>query len=267
MNIALRESIASVLAPYSKPIDIDEIASKLVEAEGDLEKFGAVPLRSICSCLEDAIRTEGESCPFLKSFLGFYMLREKAKPHQLLKASKARSTESKFHEGQLGIVSCFGVSWQRSRVKWTPSPEILGCQFQASKPINFGQQIGFYALHSEGGEVGYFASTIDKPIGTCLFEHTQNRLRGGGIGSHSSASCLSRMPESLIGCPMISNQPTRWPLLRPSSWNCSVPGATDCTLTGSQPLSSSSGMAARTVQHFLRPWTRRWLLKKIISLA
>jgi hypothetical protein len=202
MNIALRESIASVLAPYSKPIDLDEIASKLVEAEGDLEKFGAVPLRSIHSCIDDAIRAEGESCPFLKSFPGFYMLREKAKPHQLLKASKARSTEPKIHEGQIGIVSCFGVSWQRNRVKWTPSPEILGCQFMASKPIDFGQQIGFYALHSEGGEVGYFGSTIDKPIGTCLFEHTQDRLRGRwnrfsffGLLPVTDAGTFDRLPD------------------------------------------------------------------------
>ena len=203
MGIALRESIASVLASYSEPLDLDEIASELIEAEGDLKRFGAVPLRSIYLCLEDAIRVEGENCQFLKTFPGHYMLRQNAKPHHLREASKARSAELKFHDGELGIVSCLGLGWQRNRVKWTPSPKILGCQFQASKPINFGQQIGFYALHRKNGEPGYFGSTIDKPIGSCLYELRQDRYSSlwdrfsfFGLLPVTDSGAFDRLPEN-----------------------------------------------------------------------
>lgn len=176
MSIALRKSIASVLAASSQPQDLGQIAYGLIAARGDFSKIGAVPLRSIYSCLEEAIRDKGERCPFLKTHPGVYMLRRNAKPDHLLEASKTISTGPKFHEGPFGIISCFGVSWHRNKIKWTPAPEILGYQFQASAPINFGQQIGFYALHWKNGETGYVGSAIEKPIGTCLYEHTQTYL-------------------------------------------------------------------------------------------
>lgn len=173
----LRKSIASVLAPSSMPWDVRLIAKRLRKQD-----LGAVPYRSIYSCVENALRTDGENCEFLKTSPGTYMLRKNASSIQLSIAAD-RSTEPTFHEGELRIITCYGSAWPLNSVKWGLSPKIIGRQMQTSKPVDFGQQVGFYALHKEMGEISFFGYTLDKPIGACLYDAMKKRLfpRCGGF--------------------------------------------------------------------------------------
>lgn len=177
-NTTLQKSIASVLAPSPMPWDVRMIAKRLRRQD-----LGAVPYRSIYSCVENALRADGETCEFLKMSPGTYMLRKNASSIQLSIAADRSSTEPKFHEGELGIITCYGSGWPLNSVKWGPSPKIVGRQMQSSKPVDFGQQVGFYALHTQRGDISYFGYTLDTPIGTCMYNDMKDRFipRCGGF--------------------------------------------------------------------------------------
>jgi hypothetical protein len=177
MATHLRTAIKKVLSSSLEPQDIDQIAVQL-SMEGDLRRHGVVPLRTIYSHLENAVKDEGDCCPFIRTSTGCYMLKAKASSRHILAARKSCATEKPNEGGQRarGIFTCYGLAWQRNRVVWTPNPEILGCQFQATIPVNFCQQIGFYALQKQNGDVEYVGHTVEQPIGACLYYHTLYRL-------------------------------------------------------------------------------------------
>jgi hypothetical protein len=175
MAIHLKTSIKKVLSTSSEPMDIDQIAVQLA-IEEDLSRHGAVPLRSVHSCLENAVREDGDGCQFIKTATGHYMLRAKASPLHLLAARKASANVNKSDVDASGIFTCYGLNWQRKSISWTPAPEIMGCQFQESVKVNFTKQIGLYALQNTSGDVEFIGHTIQKPIGSCLYDHTRDRL-------------------------------------------------------------------------------------------
>jgi hypothetical protein len=174
MSMAPIKSISKMLTEAFEPMDYEEIAVELA-INGEIRAFGAMPRNLIYSTIETAIREEGDSCAFVKTYPGVYIMRQNAKPAHL---TAARACASERVRDQIGIISCYGQSWRRDRVQWKPGPEIIGCQFQESTKIDFCGQIGIYALHSENDSVEFVGDTGNSNLGDCLFEHTQGRLSG-----------------------------------------------------------------------------------------
>lgn len=75
------------------------------------------------------------------------------------------------------IIRSFGMYWQRDLVVWCNEPKIYGKQQASSRPVDFGKQKGIYILYDHHTVV-YVGRSIDRPLGTRLYEHTGDRLGG-----------------------------------------------------------------------------------------
>lgn len=204
MEIDLHEQVQRVLNTFSEPATIEEITSELVMGEQSCD-LGAVPLRAVYNCIENAINIGGDNCPILKvrpdNALAGYILKDK-NPDIFLGSTPELSIAQKNSEGRPGALTCYGYGWERAKVFWYPRPKILGYQYLTS--VNFCEQVGIYMLHTEDGKVQFVGCTTDFALGESLYEHTGDELEQDwakfsffGFRPVADDGTLGRLPENV----------------------------------------------------------------------
>ncbi|GGG71446.1 hypothetical protein GCM10011374_40160 [Kocuria dechangensis] len=76
-----------------------------------------------------------------------------------------------------GLITSFGMFWEREKVDWSKGARILGHQAGSDKDVDFAQQVGVYLLH-DGARTVYVGRVSKPRLGQRLFDHTKDRLSG-----------------------------------------------------------------------------------------
>lgn len=78
-----------------------------------------------------------------------------------------------------GLISAFGMFWNRNQVDWKKgrNVKILGHQAGEESSVNVASQIGVYLLH-DGARTIYVGRVSAPRLGVRLWEHTKDRLSG-----------------------------------------------------------------------------------------
>lgn len=172
-----RQAIEQVLRNSRGAMNRTEIVDAII-AEELRSSVGATPAHTVAAAISNSIAKEGCLSPFFRVRRGEYTLRE-------LVDSTANSSvvieqspcDEESDESEAGGIKAFGVYWSRDRVNWQRKPKLLGQQQIAAQSVDMCEQIGIYLLY-DGREAIYVGRSIDRPLGTRLYEHTLDRLRG-----------------------------------------------------------------------------------------
>lgn len=149
----------------------DEISRRQLRSE-----LGATPAQSVAATLSLSLSKDGASSPFVRVGKGEYALRNPKTSKATLGSSSAREAESTAAEEEMGLITSFGMYWQRSAVHWTNKPTLLGRQASSSVNVDFGAQRGVYLLY-DSREVVYVGRSTGRDMGPRLYEHTIDRLK------------------------------------------------------------------------------------------
>jgi len=204
MKTDLHQHVLRVLSKFNEPITIEEITAELVMGDQSCD-LGAMPLRAVHDCMEDAISAGGDNCPILKVApdydLAGYILKDKD-PDILLDCPPGKTAAQENSEGRPGAVTCYGYGWEREKVYWCPSPKLLGYQYLTS--VNFCEQVAIYMLHKENGKVQFVGCATDRNLGQSLYEHTIDELEQDwsmfsffGFRPVADDGTLGRPPENV----------------------------------------------------------------------
>lgn len=180
-NPSWKNSIIKVLeqGKANAAMDYKDIADKIVSRKIKT-KVGATPSSSVNSAIRNSIRDDGEKSPFEWVGTGLYRLRPESETTESISARAIPSLppEEVIEENNSkSIIHAFGMFWQREKVNWKNNPKLFGIQQTGTTQVDFSAQNGIYLLH-DNTEVVYVGRSIDRPLGTRLFEHTRDRLNG-----------------------------------------------------------------------------------------
>lgn len=178
MENSWREAIIKVLEESAGPLHYTEITERIL-SRGYYKTDGATPAASVNRALTLSIKTEGETSPFIRVGRGTFALKKSLEALDEVPATAGNNetlAESDVDSSDT-IIRSFGMYWQRDLVVWCNEPKIYGKQQASSRPVNFGKQIGIYILYDHHTVV-YVGRSIDRPLGTRLYEHTGDRLGG-----------------------------------------------------------------------------------------
>jgi hypothetical protein len=171
-----REAIIEVLRRRGAAMHYATIAEGVV-AEGLRKAVGATPASTVSAVITTSLNTEGDKSPFQRVARGEYILRSVAAGAPVPSSVPAPDEPSEEEADELeGPVFAFGMFWDRSRVRWTQSPAVLGKQQIGADAVDMGAQRGIYLLH-DVRDVIYVGRCTDRALGTRLYEHTFDRLR------------------------------------------------------------------------------------------
>ncbi len=204
-ELTWRKAIEKVLSETSEALHYKDIADKIV-TDGLRSQLGATPTDTVTTVLYDALRKEGNDCPFQKVGRGFFVWKDKT---AVTGQSKPVKVEEEEEEDQYDIVTSFGMFWKRENINWTSKPKVLGMQQIAAEPVDFFEQVGIYLLY-DGREIIYVGRTTDRPLGRRLYEHTMDRLSSRwdrfswfGLLPVSEVGKLGAMPGTYPAAKMI----------------------------------------------------------------
>lgn len=171
-NKPWKEAIIQALEEAGTSMSRTEIADAIV-SKGLRTKVGATPAHTVVSTICVSLSEEGEGSPFVRVARGEYALRSiVAKAPTKAVEDQAKSED----ESVAGGIHAFGVYWSRDMVHWTRKAKLLGQQQIGAEAVDMAPQIGIYLLY-DNREAIYVGRSLDRPIGTRLYEHTQDRLR------------------------------------------------------------------------------------------
>lgn len=119
------------------------------------------------------MKQEGEDSPFIRVARGEYALKTSISQRA---TAPGEPSPDGAEESEAGGVRALGVYWSRDLVRWKSTPKLLGQQQIGSEAVDMSDQIGVYLLYDER-EAIYVGRSIDRPIGTRLYEHTRDHLR------------------------------------------------------------------------------------------
>ena len=153
-----------------------EIAEEIL-SRGLRTTEGATPDATVGSAIATSLQKEGDHSPFVKVARARYRLRVEgeATPSPAPSASDTSTNGESVAEARPEVITAFGMFWQRDNVHWRRRPQLLGAAHVDAKPVDFAEQYGIYLLY-DGREVIYVGRSMSRPLGTRLFEHTQDRL-------------------------------------------------------------------------------------------
>jgi hypothetical protein len=120
---------------------------------------------------------QGTHSPFVRVERGVYSLRSKVESQASQIVAESPSRGAEISSDATGLVSAFGMFWDRAKVAWAVQPKILGQQQTGSNPVDFGDQRGVYLLHDAQGVV-YVGRATDQGLGRRLAQHMNDRLGG-----------------------------------------------------------------------------------------
>lgn len=166
------EAIERVLEDEKKPLHYADIADLIVE-KGYRNSVGATPASSVNVYLSSDIKESGDNSKFVKVQMGTFVLKKYLDQMQVEEDIQSEKTDRKY----TNIIQSYGISWNRDKVLWKTSPDLLGTQTYGADPVNHSKQIGIYLLH-DAREIIYVGQAIFQTIGERLFQHTKDRLNG-----------------------------------------------------------------------------------------
>ncbi|HUD48930.1 MAG TPA: HTH domain-containing protein [Candidatus Baltobacteraceae bacterium] len=179
-NLSWREAIIEVLKKSSKPMSSVEIVAAIKERE--LRNVtGNTPEATVGAQIYSSIKRDGEGSPFVQPAPNQFAFKQPTVsvgvPQQPNGGIIPKNDEEEPKKAS-GIIRAFGMYWNRDSIEWKSSPRILGSlSDKAAEAVDFCNQRGVYFLH-DGGEVIYVGRALERPLGTRLFEHTFDRLKG-----------------------------------------------------------------------------------------
>lgn len=173
-DMAWRDAIIEVLRKERAAMHYTTIAEKVV-VDGLREAVGATPASTVNATITTSLKSEGDDSPFQRVARGEYVLRP---THSGFAPTVIISGEPAVDEPDEveGPIHALGMFWDRSQVRWTSNPAILGRQQIGADPVDMAGQRGIYLLH-DGREVIYVGRCSDRPLGMRLYEHTFDRLK------------------------------------------------------------------------------------------
>ena len=170
-------AIQHVLGESAEAMHYKEIADWIM-SQGLVKTVGATPASTVASYLSNSVRELGADSPYVRTERGVYALREALEGESADRGSvpggwKGTPIEE---DAQLGLITSFGMYWQRDLVDWTRTkPKVLGKQAPGATAVNFSEQAGVYLLY-DGREVIYVGMADTKRLGARLREHLTDRL-------------------------------------------------------------------------------------------
>lgn len=171
------DCIVQVLKAKSEAMHYADIANAIVKEKLRIN-VGASPNRTVNSILNTSIKQEAEKSAFKWVSPGYYGLSGKIE----VSAKEKKDVE---HAALVGpvvaddvpLIGAFGMYWRRDTVKWTGAQvHLMGQQFDTSKPVDFGGQVGVYLLHDRDRIIYVGKVDADERLGLRLREHTKGRL-------------------------------------------------------------------------------------------
>ncbi|TGM85382.1 winged helix-turn-helix domain-containing protein [Leptospira licerasiae] len=167
------EAIKIILEEHRAPMHYSDLADTILERELKND-VGATPANSVYATLYQDIKNKGNSSEFVKTGTGYFALKR----HLVSDSSIADSSQEGSKELiDAGIITAFGMFWNRNKVVWESNSKLYGKQNQNSKSVNFSNQIGVYILYDVSRPI-YVGRTTDQTIGIRLYNHTYDRLSG-----------------------------------------------------------------------------------------
>lgn len=157
-----------------------DIADEIL-SQGLRTSSGATPDATVNAQITTSIKSKGDKSPFIKTSRGMFASRKywDSGEHPRANIPEAVSLNEEQADGseenQYDVITSFGMFWQRDKVLWGRTPKLLGAAHVDSKQVDFSEQYGIYLLY-DGREVIYVGRVLSRPLGTRLFEHTQDRL-------------------------------------------------------------------------------------------
>jgi predicted GIY-YIG superfamily endonuclease len=175
-----KEAVIRVLEEEKKALHYTIIA-ELIAEKGYRKSLGATPQDTVSAIMTTDINTNKEKSTFAKVDRGYYILRKFLDDKtQLLTEEteiKKNKKSKKIGSEKLRIVNSFGLYWNRNKVHWKTTPDLLGIQQIGATNVNFKNQIGIYLLH-DSRETIYVGQAIEQSLGQRLRNHTTDRLSG-----------------------------------------------------------------------------------------
>jgi hypothetical protein len=178
-DLKWKAAIAKVLEEEKKALHYTEIA-ELIATRGYRISLGATPQDTVSANLTTDINAKKEKSIFVKVDKGIYILRKFLdESSQLLEADA--EVQGDIIQGVtkdvFKIINAFGIYWNRNKIYWKTTPDLLGIQQIGASEVNFKDQIGIYLLH-DSRETIYVGQAINQTLGQRLKNHTLDRLSG-----------------------------------------------------------------------------------------
>ncbi len=174
-----KDAIVKVLEVEKKALHYTEIA-EIISERGYRKNLGATPQDTVSANLTTDINANKEKSIFARVTKGMYILRKfLTDESQLLSDELISGTETKTKIPIIKnkIINAFGIYWNRTKVHWKNSPDLLGIQQMGAAEVNFKDEIGIYLLH-DSRETIYIGQAIEQRLGQRLKNHTTDRLSG-----------------------------------------------------------------------------------------
>ena len=173
------DAIRNVLKDSNDAMHYSEIANAIRDRELR-RSYGATPAQTVNAIISTSIK-EQENSPYIRISRGYYHLREvlEKQPTFVLQDSEKSAKPNVEGSGDKeaeGIITSFGIYWNREDVAWKARAKIWGQQKRDADIIDFGQQTGVYLLYNHG-QIVYIGRAIERGLGLRLFEHTSDRLK------------------------------------------------------------------------------------------
>ena len=167
-----KQAIAQVLREEGGPLHYDTIVERISESQLRTS-FGATPAATVAATISQSLKNDTNPL-FERVERGHFRLADDT-------SMAAGPKEDEGADDVGGIVTAFGMYWDRSYVHWEPTkPNLLGQQSKNSDEVDFSDQIGVYLLYDRREIVYVGQSNEDRKhssIGQRLKLHTKNRLR------------------------------------------------------------------------------------------
>ena len=159
------ESIKQVLRDAGTPMHYAAIADKIGELK--LKELGANAPYSVSAVITTSIVNDKNS-PYVRTEKGKYALKDSFLSGLSDAVDPAEDTAG---------INAFGLHWDRWKVKWGATPEILGASSEGATPVDFHDQKGVYILYNSALRPVYVGQSVDA-LGKRLKAHNINRLKG-----------------------------------------------------------------------------------------
>ena len=172
--MAWREAIEFVLRRSGRAMHYALEITKEILDEGLVYPRGHDPKQTVSRELTTSIRKEGERSPFIRVMPGYYQHRESFQGPSA--EGQPPDTEDNEDEPGGGIITSFGMYWNRSDVNWRVNGQLLGSQHYNAGTVNFWEQTGVYLLYNHNQMI--YVGRTENALGQRLFQHTTDRLKG-----------------------------------------------------------------------------------------
>ena len=168
------DAIKRVLAESSEPCHYTEITEQILN-RGYFASDSATPAAMVNWYLSKSIREDADKSPFMRVDKGVFTLKPSFVAKKANLINKVSAPPAGADDAEESIIQAFGMYWQRDLVVWRSEPKVFGKQLTLSRAVDFCAQQGIYILYDHHTVV-YVGRSIDRPLGTRLFEHTRDRL-------------------------------------------------------------------------------------------